>query len=31
MEDKLWFKTMFKITAAKLQVYIDSGTAKKYT
>ena len=26
----LWFKTMFKITPAKLQVYIDSGTAKKY-
>lgn len=26
----LWFKTMFKMTLAKLQVYIDSGTAKKY-
>jgi len=30
-KDKLWFKTMFKLTPAKLQVYLDSGTAKKYT
>lgn len=30
-KDKLWFKTMFKLTPAKLQTYLDSGTAKKYT
>lgn len=30
-KDRLWFKTLFKITPAKLQTYIDSGTAKKYS
>lgn len=29
-KDRLWLKTMFKLTPAKLQDYINSGTTKKY-
>lgn len=29
-KDKLWFKTMFVLTPAKLKAYLDSGTIKKY-